>query len=113
MKVLGQVAASGNGLLVDVIGVVLAVALGLVGVYVVVGVALVPVWAIGALFRVGALRRVGGGWWSLPWMVLDAGEELVERITARGTGLGGSGRIPPRRRAIRSRAGTGRAVWAC
>ena len=82
MKVFGQLAASENALLVDVIAVVLAVALGLAAVYVLVGLALLPVWAAGAIFRVGALRRIGGGWWAVPWMAVDAGEQLIERIAA-------------------------------
>jgi hypothetical protein len=70
-------AASQDGLLVDVITVVLTVALVLAAVYVIVGLALLPVWAVGAVLDVGALRRIGGSWWAMPRLALEAWERLT------------------------------------
>src|SRR4051812_5840102 len=74
--------ASQDGLGIDVLAVMLTVALALAVIYVIVGIVLLPVWAIGAAFRVGALRRAGSGWWWLPWTLLDVGAHLIERINA-------------------------------
>lgn len=75
-------AASQDGLLIDVLAVVLTAALAVAALYIVVGVALLPVWAAGALFRVDALRRVGGGWWFMPGMAREAAEDFIARFTA-------------------------------
>jgi hypothetical protein len=78
--------ASQDGFVIDALAVVLTVALALAALYVAVGVVLLPLWAIGAAFRVGALRRVGGGWWLLPWLTFEAGGEFIERFTAERDG---------------------------
>jgi hypothetical protein len=59
----------------------LTVTLALAAVYVLIGIAPLPVWAVGAVFRVDAMRRAGG-WWLLPFVLHEAGESVVERVTA-------------------------------
>ena len=74
-------AATQDGFLIDVLAVVLTVALALAAVYVLIGIALLPVWAVGAVFRVEVLRRAGG-WWLMPFVLREAGESVIERVTA-------------------------------
>jgi hypothetical protein len=68
--------------LIEVVAVVLTIAIAAVAMYVLIGVALLPVWAVGAVLRVGILRRVGGGWWLLPFLALEAGGDALQRFTA-------------------------------
>jgi hypothetical protein len=79
-------AASQDGFLINALAIVLTVAFVLAALYVGVGVALLPVWAVGAVFRVGALRRAGGGRWLLPWLTVAASGAFIERLTAERDG---------------------------
>lgn len=69
-------------MLIEVVAVVLTIAIAAVAMYVLVGIALLPVWLVGAMLRVGVLRRVGGGWWLLPFLALEAGGDALQRFTA-------------------------------
>ena len=79
-------AASEDGFVIDALAIALTIAFWLAALYVLVGIVLLPVWGIGSAFRVGTLRRVGGGWWRLPVLTLEAGGAFIERFTAERDG---------------------------
>jgi hypothetical protein len=72
--------ASSGDVLFDVLGWVFVVAMAVIALYIFVGVMLLPVWGAGVVLQADRVAAWGRGWWSLPRLALERGEQLFQDL---------------------------------